>query len=329
MTTSIHAALGEGRLANPDAVLEARSSRVDGGKADGMRALDIRCWDGIDVRILPDRGFDIGQAWFAGIPLAWVSKVGESAPLDHLDGMDWSTRFGGGLMVTCGLRNVGMPSEGQGLHGTFSHLRATEVEVTRQISQDQAHLTARARISDPVDPILVVDRQIRAHAGRGLVEVTDRAINEGLEVADAPLLYHFNFGYPLWGPGARLDVDATETIPRDDASTASLLGWRTAPRIEDTTERVLEHVVRPDGGWGRAAVVNERLGVEVTIRWRAAELPRLHQWIDPSPGMAVLGVEPSNCSTRGRAFDRSEDRLPAMSPGEVRETKVSIGARRL
>ena len=110
MTMSIQEALAEGRLPNADAVLVSRSSRVDG--EFGMRALDIRCWDGIDLRVLPDRGFDLGQAWFAGVPLAWVSAVGETGPLDRPEGMDWSTRFGGGLMVTCGLRNVGMPAEG-------------------------------------------------------------------------------------------------------------------------------------------------------------------------------------------------------------------------
>ena len=27
------------------------------------RAIDVRVEDGIDVRILPDRGFDLGDAW--------------------------------------------------------------------------------------------------------------------------------------------------------------------------------------------------------------------------------------------------------------------------
>lgn len=74
---------------------------------------------------------------------------------------------------------------------------------------------------------------------------------------------------------------------------------------------------------------NGLLGVELTLQWRAAELPRLHQWIDPSPGRYVLGIEPANCSTRGRAVDRAEGRLPMLEPGEMRETRLVVEARRV
>ena len=36
------------------------------------------------------------------------------------EGEDWRTSWGGGLVTTCGLRNVGAPSEGYGLHGEIS-----------------------------------------------------------------------------------------------------------------------------------------------------------------------------------------------------------------
>ena len=60
-------------LANLDAVCSATASRTEGG----WRALDLRAWDGIDARLLPDRGLDCFGAWYRGVPLAWVSAVGE------------------------------------------------------------------------------------------------------------------------------------------------------------------------------------------------------------------------------------------------------------
>lgn len=324
---SIEPALTEGRLANEDAVMMVRSSRVEDGAARGMRAIDVRVWGGIDLRILPDRGFDLGQAWYQGVPLAWVSRMGEMAPLEGLEGVAWGETFGGGLVVTCGLRNVGMPSEGHGLHGTYSHLPAREVEVRRHISAEAQFVEATALIEDAGDSHhLRVERAIRTHALAGIVELTDVTTNLGPDAEETPLLYHFNFGFPLWSAGAELRLEAIETIPRDDVSKASLDGWARPPEVHESEERVLEHLLEGSDGWGNARVLNEAVGVGVTIRWRTEELPRFHQWVNPSPGMYVLGLEPANCSTSGRAHDRDLGRLPSLGPGESRQTRLRVEA---
>ena len=123
-------------LANLDAVCSATASRTEGG----WRALDLRAWDGIDARLLPDRGLDCFGAWYRGVPLAWVSAVGERGPLGgRLRDDDWLLGFGGGLVATCGLRNVGAPSEGHGLHGEISHQPAREVRVARWVDGRAGH----------------------------------------------------------------------------------------------------------------------------------------------------------------------------------------------
>lgn len=325
--SDLAAALASGRLPNVDAVLSVRESIVMGGPASGMRAIDLRVVGGIDVRVLPDRGFDLGPAWFRGAPLAWTSRIGESGPLDRLDGMRWGEAFGGGLMVTCGLRNVGMPSEGHGLHGTHSHLAADEIRIDRFVEPGQAGIAASAVIEDGDPPApLQVERTIRTYAGEGRVEITDVTENLGDAVAEAPLLYHFNFGYPLWTGTATLELPVSATVARDSASEAALDSYRVVPVVAEVPERVLEHEPVGADGWGSARIANRELGVAVTLRWRLAELPRLNQWLDPNPGMAVLGIEPANCSTRGRAHDRSEGRLPTLDPGERRETRLAIEA---
>lgn len=325
VSLAMEPALNEGRLVNADAVMMLRTSRVEDAREEGMRAIDIRVWDGVDLRILPDRGFDIGHAWYRGIPLAWVSTAGESSPIDDLEGSAWADAFGGGLMVTCGLRNVGMPSEGHGLHGTYSHLAAGEVDLRRRIDADAQFAEARAVIDDIGDSHhLRVQRSIRTHAARGMVELVDTTTNLGPRAEETPILYHFNFGFPLWSEGAELGLAATETIPRDEASMAGLDGWALPPEVHPSEERVLEHLVESREGWGSARLSNGALGVAVTIRWRMAELPRFHQWVNASPGMYVLGLEPANCSTSGRAHDRSLGRLPSLEPGESRETRLHL-----
>jgi hypothetical protein len=326
---SIADGVRSGRLVNLDAVLWVRESDITSGPATGTRAIDVRPWGGIGCRIYPDRGLDIGQAWFDGVPLAWVSQVGETGPLSRLEGVDWIDGFGGGLMVTCGLRNVGMPSEGHGLHGTFSHLAASDVSVGRVTDGDGPHVVVGGTVLDAEPPApLRVERTIRVFAGEGRIDLTDTATNLGDEPVPAPLLYHCNFGFPLWAPPARLEIPAIGTVPRDPASAIALGSWHLPPDVEEAPERVLEHLLEPDLEWGWARLTNPELGVAVTLGWDRAHLPALSQWLDPNPGMAVLGVEPANCSTRGRGADRAEGRLPVMEPGGVRITRLRIEARR-
>ncbi|MDJ0925491.1 MAG: aldose 1-epimerase family protein [Acidimicrobiia bacterium] len=317
--------LQSGRLANVDTALWVRESTIAAGAAAGTRAIDIAPWAGVACRIYPDRGLDIGQAWYRGQPLAWVSQVGEAPPLKTLHGTAWSDAFGGGLMTTCGLRNVGMPSEGHGLHGTYSHLPAHDVEVSRRV--DSAEWVARisGTIWDRDSPEFALDRTIELHAERGLLEVEDTITNHGDVPGLAPMLYHFNFGYPLWAPPAQLEIPVVSTTARDPASEVALGNWRRPPPVEAAPERVLEHDVGTlDYGWAR--IVNNEIGVVLRLSWDRSTLPRLNQWLDPNPNMAVLGIEPANCSTRGRAADRERGILPILEPGESRTTRVVVEA---
>ncbi|MGD2061063.1 MAG: DUF4432 family protein [Acidimicrobiia bacterium] len=326
MSETPAAAWDDGLLANIDAILHVRSSVVVDGPSSGMRAIDIRVDGGIHLRLLPDRGLDIGGAWALGRSLAWVSGVGERPPIPAPSEFEWGDAFGGGLMVTCGLRNVGMPSEGHGLHGTYSHQRASVESTRRHLSAREAYVEVAATVEDAsaTGHHFMLRRTIRTHARRHRVEIEDTTTNLGRSAEPAPVLYHFNFGYPLWSGGARLELQTSRTIPRDPASEASLGSWDRPPAVEDTEEKVLEHEMLAYDGWCSARLVNEELGLAVRLGWRTAELPRLHQWIHPAPGVYSLGIEPANCSTSGRAHDRAEDRLPVLEPGQSRETALRV-----
>jgi hypothetical protein len=53
--------------------------------------LDVHVYRGIELRILPERGPDIGGAWYCGYPLAWISGVGEGGAASS----DWRRAWGG------------------------------------------------------------------------------------------------------------------------------------------------------------------------------------------------------------------------------------------
>lgn len=306
------------KIPNADQVVSAVSSVVAEGPAAGARAIDVRVWDGIDLRLLPDRGLDIGAAWFRGTPLAWISQAGEQGPPppESLVGeAGWRDAWGGGLVTTCGLSNVGRPSEGHGLHGTFTARTAADVQVERSTSQ----VTATATVTDPPFELA---RRIVTTAGDGLVRIDDRVVNVSQWTAAAPLLYHVNIGAPVWDGDAFLETDASEVVPRDDDAAAGLEAWDAAPvPVEGAAELVFEHV---GASWAR--LTSPALRLELTIR---SSLPRLWQWVHPGAGTYALAIEPSNCTVLGREHDIGTGQMPFLDPGEARSSWVTIAARRL
>lgn len=243
----------------------------------------------LEVDLVPDRGLDLAEARFRGRRFSWESPIG------HVPWQGGFARsFGGGLVVTCGLRNAGAASEGQPLHGWYTSLAARDVEIGAD--------TASGRVVDAEvpGPTLVLRRQVSVRPGS--IEIVDRVRNEGEHPEPAPILYHVNL---LWDA---VDVDSDEVVPRDDDARAG--DWRTLG--PPGPERVYEHL-----GATRAVVLHA--GTRVTVR---SDLPRLWQWIHPDYG--VLGIEPANCSVLGRAHDRAEGRLPMLAAGEARTSTLEV-----
>ena len=142
-------------------------------------------------------------------------------PEDLVDG-SWFDAWGGGLVTTCGLSNVGAASEGHGLHGTYTRTSAADLAVERTTSEVTATGTvATHRSRSPAGSCTSV--------GQGLVRLDDRVVNESEWTAAAPLLYHVNIGAPLWDDDAFLETDAHEVVPRDEAAAAGLATWDEPP----------------------------------------------------------------------------------------------------
>ncbi len=124
-----------------------------------LEAVELADGD-LDVVVLPARGLDLGTARFRGERFSWES------PLGHIPWQgDFARSFGGGLLVTCGLRNVGLRSEGQPQHGWHSSLPARDVIVEPR--------SVRGRVLDAEvpGPALQLEREVRV--GGGSLTVTD------------------------------------------------------------------------------------------------------------------------------------------------------------
>jgi hypothetical protein len=325
------ALLESGEVAIPNTLARVSQARIDGGPGDGMRIVDVEMFGGFSVRILPDRGLDISSAWAYGIPIGWMSKVGEIRPLDRANGTAWIERFTGGLLTTCGPENVGVASvdghETLGLHGSWSFLSATDVAVHRRVEHGQliVEVSGYIRQTHALGRDIGVHRSIVLRSGSATVSIIDEVRNNGRMVEPIPMLYHVNIGAPVWGPGATIQYPTgTTTEPRNDYARTRMNVATSGPAPEpDGDEYVFEQTVA-GGDIDPVTVTSPRTGLTVSMNWSRASLPRFQQWIHPAVGVYALGIEPTNASLAGRAVDRAAGVMPTIDPGESRTFEVTI-----
>lgn len=314
----------DGLVALVDAVADVQAQT-----RDGARVLSVRMAGGFSLDVLPDRGLDLGAAWWRDVPVAWRSPN----LVDPGPGYGWEERFLGGLLATCGPDNIGEPRGASGQHGTHHLSHAHDVSWWRTRRGDEIEVHVRGLIGHTSlgGSRVVVEREIVLVTGAPVVRVEDVVRNVGDRPTAVPLLYHVNLGAPLLAPGSRLQVDDSGA-----PVTREPLPPGRAPGVLPEPDRGLEPVVAehrvvpgPDGR-GRATVVGGSLaggGVTIEVTWPLDTLPRLSSWAWPARGAWVLGVEPSNAPLFGPERAGEHAGAPVLAPGAHLRTGVQIALR--
>lgn len=316
-------------------LVSTRAARLADGNEDGVRVIDARAAGGISALILADRGLDLGQVWAGGHQVGWQSTTGVVHP-SHFHAADWLRSFHGGMLTTCGLQNVGLPSEDEGtshgLHGRISHVAARNV-THRVIEQDGrlvAEVTGDMRETDVFGADLLLRRRITLPMGQTVVHVRDEVVNQGHAPAGLMLLYHVNVGYPVVAEGSVLITPPAEVTPRDENAARGMdqRAHFPAPRdgfVENVYRHELASTADPTVS---ATLVNPGFeptgGIGLTLSWDPRELPRMWQWRMLGPGMYLTGLEPANCELAGRAAEREAGTLQMLEPGEQQSFGISI-----
>lgn len=296
-------------------------TRIVSAHGAGGEALNIETPAGLSVEILIDSGLDIGRVAIRGLPISHATARGAAWPPDHVSGA-WLERWTGGLVTTCGLRNVGAPSDGHGQHGDYVERRACGVVAEHREIDGESVVVVRGVVRDAValSHVLEVERTVTVWTGRPRILLEDRLTNHGHRTEQTPLLYHVNFGYPFLTPDTVVKgIDAI--APRDEDS-AWCADWPSmGSPMADETELVAECTL---SGPPRVEVESPASGVRVQVAWSPDTLPRLHVWRHRRATGYVLAIEPANCSVQGRAHDREAGRAPTVTPGMTRTTTLDI-----
>jgi hypothetical protein len=115
-------------------------------------------------------------------------------------------------------------------------------------------------------------------------------------------LYHFNTGFPFLEGGCRVLIPHVECIPRNADAKAGL-GHQFVmdDPVDNAPEQVFLYVPKADeAGNTFAAVVNDRLGLAMCIRWNVKEIPFITQWKTIASGDYAMALEPCNSGFQSR-----------------------------
>ena len=206
---------------------DARLVELAEGPGRGSRLIEFRNGSGLAFTVAPDRGMDLVDCSFRGIPLVFRAPAGYvSGERYEPQGTGWLRSWQGGLMTTSGLRNAGVPDGEHGLHGRASHLAAEDVGIRRGASGGSYRLEAvgTLRESAMFGEYLQLERSVSTGFGDNSITLCDTITNLAPREDYLELLYHCNFGYPFASPDLEFEAPPHEVVPRDAEAAAGLAG---------------------------------------------------------------------------------------------------------
>jgi hypothetical protein len=319
----------------PDQLVSVERVVLTEGTGWGSPALMVRNPAGVSFEVLLDRALDIGWADARGLPLGWRSPRGRASAVRYEpEGTGWCRTFGGGLLSTCGLAATGAASTvggvQHGLHGRVGHLPAENV--TWRIVEDRGAPAVEVA-GDVVEaglgsPTLRLRRTILASCVAPTLRIEDVVTNDGWSVAGHMFRHHLNLGYPIVGDGSVVRSTAT-LVGERDSGTPPPEAFPLSLAVADgpSPERVLYG--RPPQGEPQAVVEVTAPGGSATlvVTYGTDTFPLLVLWRDPTPGVNVLGVEPSTSRDGGRAQAEHDGEVCWLEPGESRAYATEVALR--
>jgi len=302
--------------------------RLQGGKGDGMRLLRVRNGKGTDLTISPDRCFDISELYFDGVRMNYTSPSGYVSPFYYNEGRDgfgFLKSFNCGMFTTCGLKNIGVPNEEDGvfygLHGNIDNTPAENFSY----DETDSSIIATARMRDAVifGSKLILERTITLSKKDNLLEIRDKIKNEGTVKEAVMLLYHINIGYPLLSENASLTINSDQVIPRDDRAAEDLKTWNKMLKpVPNFQEQCYYHTFSKKKAV--AAVTNPAIQKGLEISFSPSEFPQMTEWKMMGVHDYVLGLEPCTNTLEGRKTVHASGKIKEIKPGAYAEYGFQI-----
>ena len=315
----------------------------DNGMSKGVHCLEFRNASGLRFLVLPDRGMDIFYAEYKGIPLNWKSGAGVVSPYYYSSqGWDWLRNFYGGLLITCGLSNVGdyckdqgayLKEENFGAHGRISNLPAKNVSYKTYWDNDNYILKAEGEVIEASGQgeNFRLSRTIKTEIDKTTIEIHDSVENRSFYTIPHMFLYHINIGYPLLDDKSEI-FTAFSHIQGLDSNSEEHRESIGNLRLPDKDSPELVFIInqkKDQNGFCNIIFVNRMInnnsGLAIYLKYQKKDFPYLNLWKRLNRGEYVVGFEPGNCTVQGRINQRKRGDLRYLKPQEVVNYNLEIG----
>lgn len=306
-------------------LFEVKEYEYTGGRAEGVRAVDIRNRAGVELQVLPGRCMDFGRFSYKGHSFQFITPAG-MVNTKYYDnrGVEFLRSFNGGMLTTCGLTEIGSGGECNGeqlgLHGRIANTPAEHFSCTVDTDggAPSAELRGTMRQAVLFGERLTLTRKVTMGYDQKGFCFTDTVENTGFLPSPFMLLYHFNLGYPLVDEDARIYLPASDTQPRTPHAAEGRDRWDVCEAPQNGYEEMCYlHTLKADkNGRSAAALYNHRTGLGLVIRFDRLLLDRFVEWKQMGEGDYVIGLEPTNGFVDGRLAAMQTNCLKHLEAGE-------------
>ena len=313
-------------LGNIDQIAGIRESRLTSGRGEGIAIAEFYNAAGLRFTVLPDRGMDIYDFSYNGQNLSFQSKNGLVSPQACTPQKgEFSHNWPGGMLVTCGLDNVGSYNEDAGVyptHGRYSSLPAKFFGAVAKWEGDNYLLRAEGEVhqTQMYNRHLSLHRTIETGLYDKKIILHDVITNYEDHDESFMLLYHFNFGYPLlqqnsWVKTSGKVIRALSPLATDKK--------KMLPPIDGREEEL--YLISDFGEYAAGVLYNEELELGAYVAFDTKSLPNMLEWKNMKSHDYVLALEPCNTWGHNRSQALRQGEIAVLPPYTKVETHLELG----
>lgn len=314
------------QLGNMEQIAGVREARLLRGRGQHAQIAEFYNAAGLRFTVTPDRCMDLYDFSYKGVNLSFQSKNGVASPQAFCPAEgEFFEQWPGGMLVTCGLDNVGgrcAPDGNYPVHGRISWVPASSFGAEARWDGDRYLLRAAGEVHQTrlYGRHLSIRREIETELWSKAVQIHDTITN--FEAEDEPymLLYHFNFGFPLLQGDSIAALSPCSAVPMNSLSTDR---EHMLPPVDGRGEELYFCT-----GFGETAcgvVYNRRLELGAYVRFGTENLPHLLEWKNMKSHDYVLALEPCNTWGLNREEAAARRKLAVLPGYSSVENRLELG----